>query len=71
MGGGKKFLSTQGLPPDYQVAIAVEDGRLAYAEYISILNNWGFADSLALKEGAPITLRWPHELTRDFLLASS
>ena len=64
----EKFTSVQGLPPDYQVNIKFVDGRVVYACFIPILNNWGGTEYLALMEGTPITLPWPHEDTLRHLL---
>lgn len=65
---GERFRSQQGLPPDYQVNVKFAEGRVAYACFIPILNNWGGVEYMALMEGTPITLPWPHEDTCKHLL---
>ncbi|MBI5728689.1 MAG: hypothetical protein HY983_00380 [Candidatus Magasanikbacteria bacterium] len=64
----EKFTSSQGLPPDFQINVKFIKGRVVYACFIPILNNWGGTEYLALMEGTPITLPWPHEDTLGHLL---
>ena len=62
----KKFLSTQGLPPDFTVAFYFEND-FSYGLYTPILSNWGGTEYLSLHEGGDILLRWPHEVTAAYL----
>ena len=63
----KKFLSTEVLPPDFNIAISCYDGSIQYALYTPILNHWGSAEQAALYEKCHITLPWPHETTALYL----
>lgn len=65
---GVKLRSTQGLPPDFSVALQFFGGEFQYGVYTPILNHWGGAEQMALYElGCPITLPWSHELTAKYL----
>lgn len=64
----KRFLSVEGLEPDFNIAIHCGGGGgILYAEYTPILNHWGSAEHMALYEGWHITLPWPHEMTAQYL----
>ena len=67
--GNEKFLSTEGRPPEFLVAIRISaDGYFRYADYCPILTVWGAPEYVfAPLEGGPITLPWPHELTAQYL----
>lgn len=55
--------------PDYCLFIALHSETEWWARYTPILNNWGGSEFAALDLGTPFVLPWPHEATRDFLLA--
>ncbi|MCR4328861.1 MAG: hypothetical protein NUV53_05155 [Patescibacteria group bacterium] len=55
--------------PDYCFLVAFNDPGEWFARYIPILNQWGGSEWMALDHRTPFTLPWPHEATRDFLLA--
>ncbi len=60
----KKFKSTQGLSPDFSLALQFLDGEFQYGIYTPVLNHWGGTEQMALYEsGCSTTLPWPHELT--------
>lgn len=64
----QKFKSTQGLPPDFSLALQFLNGEFQYGVYTPVLNHWGAAEQMALYEpGCPITLPWPHEQTVEYL----
>lgn len=62
-----KFLSTQGLPPDYRITVRIRNGEIFAGWYVPVLNHWGFTEDSALLERQPIVLPWPHEVTVKFL----
>ncbi len=61
--GNRRFRSSAGTPPHFMLVARLLGNRLAYATYIPILNNWGITEYLALLEGTPLILPWPHEDT--------
>lgn len=64
----QRFCSTQGLPPDFSLALILRNSCLDYGLYTPILNHWGAAENIALYEPKiPITLPWSHEVTADYL----
>lgn len=64
----RRFVSTQGLPPDFSVTLQFQSGMFRYGIYTPILNHWGGAEQMALYEpGCPTTLPWPHEVTAEYL----
>ena len=62
-----KFVSTQGLMPEYNVSVVARGARLRYATYVPILNQKGFPHVLAMTGDSAMTLPWPHETTVEFL----
>jgi hypothetical protein len=71
--GSHKFVSTQGLRPDFKAAIHLHSGYFDLAEYVPILNQWGFTESYQLTFGpiqaVPFILPWPHFVTAEYLRA--
>lgn len=66
--GNEKFISKQGMAPDFMVVVRISNGDFLYATYIPILNMWGGPEyGSAMLEGGPITLPWSHETTADYL----
>lgn len=65
----EKFVSKQGLPPDYMYSARFRNGKFIYGKYIPILSNWGSTEYQALEGEQPFTLPWPHEETVRHLLA--
>lgn len=64
----KKFLSAQGLPPDYRLTIRIKNNNEIFAGwYVPILNHWGFDHDTAFIEKQPIVLPWTHKTTVNFL----
>jgi len=64
----EKFLSKEGLPPDYRITLRIKNGKVFGGWYTPILNFWGFDQEIALLEGRLIVLPWPHETTVKHLL---
>lgn len=65
----KKFMSAQGLPPDYNLFMRVAgNGKLQYGCFTPILNQNGSVDTTAIDEGGQIALPWPHETSLQYLL---
>jgi diadenosine tetraphosphate (Ap4A) HIT family hydrolase len=62
-----KFLSVQGLPPDYSICIVFKGPHIIRGSFVPILNNWGFTEYLGLLEGTPLVLPWSHEAAARFL----
>lgn len=62
-----KFLSFQGLPPEFMVAVVCHQSWLRYATYVPILHQLGFPHYLALSGDSKMTIPWPHELTVEHL----
>jgi hypothetical protein len=58
-------------PPDFTFAAVVSDRCLRYCTYVPILNSWGFTEYLALLEGTPVVLPWPHEASAAWLRGES
>ncbi len=60
-----KFMSTEGLPPEYMVGLKFRKRGFMYGFYIPILNHLGFPEYFSLlgEEPRSITLPWPHEKT--------
>lgn len=67
--GNEKFCSTEGRPPEFNVSVRISADRyFRYADYCPILAAWGAVEYvIAMLEGGPITLRWPHEITAAYL----
>lgn len=66
----EKFLSEQGLPPDYRITMRILNGEVLVVWYVPILNQWGFVEDSAILEGQPVVLPWTHEATVKFLKAT-
>ena len=62
-----RFLSSQGLSPDYLVAVVSSGYSIRYATYFPILNQLGFPHVLAMSGDSKIVLPWPHEVTAAYL----
>jgi hypothetical protein len=67
--GNEKFRSVEGLAPPYGIAIRISaKGDLRYAVYCPTLHNQGVLEcSIAVLEGAPYVIPWPHETTAAHL----
>lgn len=63
----EKFVSAQGLQPEYTVAVVCDGDGLRYATYVPVLSYRGFPARLAYTGDSYITLPWPHELTVEHL----
>lgn len=67
----RKYISTEGLRPDFKAVIHLYSGHLDLAEYVPILNQWGFTESYQFTFGPiteiPIILPWPHRETARYL----
>lgn len=63
----RKFVSKQGLPPDYVIGMKFALSCMVYASYMPILNNWGFTEYLGLLESRPLILPWPHQESVRYL----
>jgi len=57
------FRSTQGLPPDFMIAVIFNGAEIQYASYVPILNNWGFTEYVGLMESTPLILPWSYDQT--------
>jgi diadenosine tetraphosphate (Ap4A) HIT family hydrolase len=63
------FMSREGLPPDYSIAVKFVGAEFQYATLVPILNHWGFTEFMGLLENRPIILPWPNdESLRQLLL---
>ena len=71
----RKLMSTTGKGPDFKIAVHLYSGRLDLAEYVPILNNWGFTESYQFTFGSvsevPLILPWPHYKTAEYLKAGA
>ncbi len=45
-----KFMSSEGLPPDFSLALQFLNGEFQYGGYTPILNHWGAAEQMVLYE---------------------
>ncbi len=63
----EKFISVQGLQPEYTVAVVCDGDRPRYATYVPVLSYRGFPARLAYTGDAYVTLPWPHEMTVEYL----
>ena len=64
---GRKFKSTQGLPPDFVMNVVMWHDQIDYVTIIPILSQWGGPEYAAALEGSPYCLPWTHELTAEHL----
>lgn len=63
----RKFCSTEGLAPDYQIGLKFVRGLFSYGMLVPILNHWGTTEYFALLGTGPVILPWPHEETAKYL----
>ncbi len=65
----EKFKSTEGLLPDFSIALQFHSGEFKYGIYSPVLSLWwGASELMAIYEpGYPLTLPWPHEQTVRYL----
>ena len=67
--GNTRFKSTQGLEPDFTILAKFCCSKFEYATYIPALGNWwGCSQMMAIMEGMPFILAWPHEKTFEYLM---
>lgn len=63
-----RFKSTQGLPPDFNLWLEIENGYLLGGTYTPILNQIGFDGYAAIQRNTPFVLAWSHADTARHLL---
>jgi hypothetical protein len=60
----RKFMSAQGLVPEYDFVIEVADGGILFATYFPVLSQWGGAQRRSVGGSVePISLAWSHDAT--------
>lgn len=62
----RKFKSKEGMTPDFSITLRFQNGFF-YGVFIPTLSNWGSTEYLAIHEGMPVLLPWPHEVTAEHL----
>jgi hypothetical protein len=64
-----KFMSVQGLVPEYDFVIEVAGGRVLFATYLPVLAQWGGAQRRSVGGSTePISLAWSHDATVQRLI---
>ncbi len=67
-----RFRSLQNLSPDFTILAKFVKSEFHYATYIPALGNWwGCAQMMAIMEGTPFILAWPHEKTFQHLMVKN
>jgi diadenosine tetraphosphate (Ap4A) HIT family hydrolase len=63
----ERLRSSQGLSPDYLIAMRFRGHELLYAFYMPVLNQWGFTEQLGILEASDLILPWAHRDTFELL----
>lgn len=64
-----KFMSVEGLPPDFGFELSIRDGRVAFGMFRPVLNQIGTLETMTLLTPGirGFNLGWPHEETARYL----